>query len=153
MKMRLFFTIVLLLVALAGLALAWKRRDAVMRLVAATLITGGLLIAHFFGSAIALKLPGIGPVMIGGAASAALGAGVWVIVGNIGIAAAGTAFGFGFWPIFLGFTVVGAFSALAGGFGIQTIHYPALNLPLLLAGTVLLFKSLKRKAQLPDASN
>lgn len=139
------YAVIVCCVAILCLLIAWKKRQNIMRLIAALLISVGLLIAYFFGTAVALKLPGIGPVVVGGAASAAMGAGVWYVVGNIGIVAMGTGIGVGIWPLLLAFAAIGSLGAFAGSIGLRTVHYPLLYLPLLVAGTVLLFRSLKKK--------
>lgn len=72
-------------------------------------------------------LPGIGSIVLGGGAGAAVGFATWLFLGTVGVATGGVGVAIGAGAMALIGAGIGCIGGAVGGFGIQTVTYPLVS--------------------------
>ena len=118
----------------------------------------GVFLASLTGSYTALVLPGIGGIALGLGSGAAVGLGVWVAIGTVGVATGGIGLAIGAASMIAIGALFGGIGGAAGGFGIQTLSYPLVHwgfwVPVMIIGVYFLCgHKLKKQQGLENAKS
>lgn len=127
------------------------------RLIGGLIICYGIYLSLLSGSYTSLVLPGIGSIVLGGGAGAAVGFATWLFLGTVGVATGGVGVAIGVGAMALIGSVVGGIGGAVGGFGLQTVTYPLVSpffwVPIIILGIYFMRGKRIKKQQILSLPN